>query len=87
MTDEGAGRLRVRAAAGVGLVTAVEFGRLTNAELIAAPGVMLPATEFAVRRLSPAPFTVQFVVHDGCGPWSTFVGLGPATPTSTPTPP
>jgi hypothetical protein len=65
----------------------LEFGPARNARIVIGGGEEsgnftqpLPGgatrTTFAVRRAGPGAFTVPLTVVDGCGDWSTFVGLG-----------
>jgi hypothetical protein len=82
--------LNVTITAGQGALSAVRLGRVTGATVevpgrapITTGNVSLPlapgatTTGFAVRRQGPGVAgTVEMVVVDGCGEWSTFVGGG-----------
>ncbi|MFN8633021.1 MAG: right-handed parallel beta-helix repeat-containing protein [Chloroflexota bacterium] len=91
-TNNRDGRLRVTVSSGRGSIRTIDFGAAANA-LVEIPGTTSgtagnftftpPANTgqvtFYVRRATAgSAATVQVIVTDGCGPWRSFVGGGPA---------
>ena len=87
----GPGHLQVTITRGLGSMTSLRFGTLSNARVtvggqtntqgnftITFPGGVTQTTFTVDRVTDGASTTVPLVVVDGCGDWSTFVGGGPS---------